>query len=180
MHLRYIKEAKLQQRTQPGLKVDVAKAEQPGSHPPDPTFDTASSGPVGDSPSEGTDRRHESVVPLTPAGGISPAAFAAWHHDRSVSGSHSFASTNSSFLVRNFPKRYFILKSSTQVRGHPTGVVGTGGVIETSVGVVCFQEELDHSVQTGTWRTQLHNEPVLDQAYRTSPEVSGRARHPPS
>jgi hypothetical protein len=50
-------------------------------------------------------------------GMITPAAFAAWHHDRSQSGTHSFASTNSSFLGRHFPKRYFILKSLTQVSG---------------------------------------------------------------
>lgn len=34
-----------------------------------------------------------------------------------------------------------------------------------------LQEELDTSVRTGTWRTQAHNEPILDQAFRTSPEV---------
>jgi hypothetical protein len=31
------------------------------------------------------------------------------------SGDRSFASTNSSFLATHFPKRYFILKSLTQV-----------------------------------------------------------------
>jgi hypothetical protein len=46
---------------------------------------------------------------------VTPAAFAAWHRERSQSGTHSFASTNSSFLGRHFPKRYFILKSLTQV-----------------------------------------------------------------
>ncbi|WWD05329.1 hypothetical protein V865_003402 [Kwoniella europaea PYCC6329] len=60
--------------------------------------------------------------------------------------SGSFASTNSSFLARHFPKRVFILKSLTTA-------------------------ELEESVQTGTWKTQRHNEPILDQAFRTSPEV---------
>jgi hypothetical protein len=58
----------------------------------------------------------------------------------------SYASTNSSFLVRHFPRRVFILKSITVA-------------------------ELEDSVRTGTWRTQRHNEPILDQAYRTAPEV---------
>ncbi|KAG6336881.1 hypothetical protein ID866_2207 [Astraeus odoratus] len=58
----------------------------------------------------------------------------------------SYASTNSSFLARNFPKRFFILKSLTQ-------------------------HGLDESVKRGVWATQKHNEVVLDQAYRTSKEV---------
>lgn len=61
-------------------------------------------------PPEGDGRRRSSVA----APMITPAAYAAWH--RSQSGTHSFASTNSSFLGRHFPKRYFILKSLTQVR----------------------------------------------------------------
>ncbi|KAI6044868.1 YT521-B-like domain-containing protein [Pisolithus marmoratus] len=62
---------------------------------------------------------------------------------RSVS---SYASTNSSFLARYFPKRFFILKSLTRY-------------------------DLDLSVERGLWATQRHNEVVLDQAYRTSKEV---------
>lgn len=69
-------------------------------------------------PPEGEGRRRESVVKENNL--ISPAALAAWQeqqlHGRSPSGEHSFASTCSSFLVRNFPKRYFIMKSSTKVR----------------------------------------------------------------
>lgn len=60
--------------------------------------------------------------------------------------SSSYASTNSSFLSRHFPKRLFILKSLTQY-------------------------DLDLSVKNGLWATQKHNEAVLDQAYRTSSEV---------
>ncbi|WRT68015.1 uncharacterized protein IL334_004990 [Kwoniella shivajii] len=60
--------------------------------------------------------------------------------------SGSFASTNSSFLMKHFPKRIFILKSLTTA-------------------------ELEESVATGNWKTQRHNEPILDQAYRTSQEV---------
>ncbi|KDR83074.1 hypothetical protein GALMADRAFT_221070 [Galerina marginata CBS 339.88] len=62
------------------------------------------------------------------------------------SSTASYASTNSSFLTRHFPKRYFILKSLTQ-------------------------EDLDTSVGRGVWATQKHNEEILDQAYRTSQEV---------
>lgn len=58
----------------------------------------------------------------------------------------SYASTNSSFLERYFPKRYFILKSLTQY-------------------------DLDLSVTKGLWATQKHNEGVLDKAFRTSHDV---------
>jgi len=67
-------------------------------------------------------------------------------HAKHSSSSGSFASTNSSFLTRHFPKRYFILKSLTQY-------------------------DLDLSVQRGVWATQKHNEEILDQAFRTSKEV---------
>ncbi|KAK7054432.1 hypothetical protein VNI00_003630 [Paramarasmius palmivorus] len=60
--------------------------------------------------------------------------------------SGSYASTNSSMLVKYFPKRYFILKSLSQY-------------------------DLDLSVSKGLWATQKHNEGILDQAYRTSAEV---------
>ncbi|WWC88422.1 uncharacterized protein L201_003333 [Kwoniella dendrophila CBS 6074] len=77
-------------------------------------------------PPEGEGRRRESVI-----------------KEGVVHGKHqssgSFASTNSSFLTKNFPRRVFILKKE--------------------------------SVQTGTWKTQRHNEPILDQAFRTSQEV---------
>jgi hypothetical protein len=60
--------------------------------------------------------------------------------------SGSYASTNSSFLTKYFPKRYFILKSLTQY-------------------------DLDLSVEKGLWATQKHNEGILDKAFRTSQEV---------
>ncbi|WVQ73352.1 hypothetical protein IAR50_002920 [Cryptococcus sp. DSM 104548] len=60
--------------------------------------------------------------------------------------SGSYASTNSSFLIKHFPRRVFIVKSLTTA-------------------------ELEESVRTGTWRTQRHNEPILDQAFRTSQSV---------
>ncbi|KAG8746560.1 hypothetical protein FRC10_004412 [Ceratobasidium sp. 414] len=56
------------------------------------------------------------------------------------------ASTNSSLLVRNFPKRYFILKSLTQC-------------------------DLNISAERNLWATQAHNEPTLDRAFRTSKDV---------
>lgn len=62
------------------------------------------------------------------------------------STSDSYSSSNSSFLARHFPKRYFILKSLTE-------------------------HDLDLSVQTGFWATQKHNEGILDQSYRTSKVV---------
>ncbi|EGG13149.1 uncharacterized protein MELLADRAFT_101090 [Melampsora larici-populina 98AG31] len=55
------------------------------------------------------------------------------------------ASTSSSFLSRHFPRRYFILKSYTE-------------------------EDLNLSVERSVWASQSHNEPILDQAYRTSSE----------
>ncbi|KAF8758824.1 YT521-B-like domain [Rhizoctonia solani] len=68
-----------------------------------------------------------------------PKDYPAAHH----SGS---GSTNSSFLIRNFPKRYFILKSLTP-------------------------SDLNTSVDRGLWATQAHNESTLDRAYRTSKDV---------
>jgi hypothetical protein len=69
-------------------------------------------------PPEGEGRRRESVTKDHDL--VSPAAFATWHSQQqqpgqSLSADHSLASTCSSFLVRNFPKRYFIMKSSTKV-----------------------------------------------------------------
>ncbi|KAJ7435951.1 YT521-B-like domain-containing protein [Mycena latifolia] len=60
--------------------------------------------------------------------------------------SGSVASTNSSLLHRHFPQRYFILKSLTL-------------------------DDLDLSVRTGMWKTQKHNEGVLDRAFRTAKDV---------
>nr|XP_019045374.1 hypothetical protein I302_05763 [Kwoniella bestiolae CBS 10118]OCF24304.1 hypothetical protein I302_05763 [Kwoniella bestiolae CBS 10118] len=84
-------------------------------------------------PPEGEGRRRESII---------KEGNALKKHQ----SSGSFASTNSSFLARHFPRRVFILKSLTTA-------------------------ELEESVQTGTWKTQRHNEPILDQAFRTSQEV---------
>ncbi|KAF5317679.1 hypothetical protein D9619_012686 [Psilocybe cf. subviscida] len=68
-------------------------------------------------------------------------------HAKHGSSSGSYASTNSGFLAKHYPRRYFILKSLTQ-------------------------EDLDISVKAGVWATQKHNEEILDQAYRTSQEVN--------
>ncbi|KZT44613.1 hypothetical protein SISSUDRAFT_36069 [Sistotremastrum suecicum HHB10207 ss-3] len=65
---------------------------------------------------------------------------------KNTGSSDSYASTTSSFLARYLPQRYFILKSLTQF-------------------------DLNLSVERGMWATQIHNEPVLDQAYRTSQDV---------
>lgn len=67
-------------------------------------------------------------------------------HANQSSSSGSYASTDSSFLAKYFPRRYFILKSLTQ-------------------------EDLDLSVVRCVWATQRHNEEILDQAYRSSKDV---------
>ena len=36
---------------------------------------------------------------------------------------------------------------------------------------MCLQYDLDLSVQKRVWKTQRHNEEILDQAYRTSKNV---------
>ncbi|KAJ9095806.1 hypothetical protein QFC19_007420 [Naganishia cerealis] len=66
-------------------------------------------------PPEGHGRRRESVVQETPL--VTPSAFAAWQEQQqqqqqgqSSSAEQSYASTCSSFLARNFQKRYFIMK----------------------------------------------------------------------
>ncbi|KJA14494.1 hypothetical protein HYPSUDRAFT_208667 [Hypholoma sublateritium FD-334 SS-4] len=69
------------------------------------------------------------------------------------SSSDSYSSTNSSFLSRHFPIRYFILKSLSQA-SHTSAC-----------------NDLDISVSRGIWATQKHNEEILDQAFRTSKEV---------
>ncbi|KZV93859.1 hypothetical protein EXIGLDRAFT_691262 [Exidia glandulosa HHB12029] len=60
--------------------------------------------------------------------------------------SGSYASTNSSFLLKHFPSRYFIMKSLSE-------------------------QQLLKSVEAKVWSTQQHNEGILDQAYRTSKDV---------
>ena len=63
------------------------------------------------------------------------------------SGSLSYTSTNSSLLRHPaFKERFFILKSHKL-------------------------DQLEQSVQKGTWATQPHNEDVLDQAFRNSQNV---------
>ncbi|KAM0756608.1 hypothetical protein T439DRAFT_321311 [Meredithblackwellia eburnea MCA 4105] len=54
-------------------------------------------------------------------------------------------STTSSFFARWYPKRFFVLKAHSN-------------------------HDLEDSVKSGLWRTQAHNEVVLDQAFRTCRE----------
>jgi hypothetical protein len=77
------------------------------------------------------------------------------------STSDSYASADSSLLSQHFPKRYFILKSFSQVRQY----VLTEGECADCV----LQHDLDISTQTGLWETHPHNN--LDQAFRRSKEV---------
>ncbi|KAG1905113.1 YT521-B-like domain-containing protein [Suillus fuscotomentosus] len=113
--------------------------------------------PSEDDRSSSTGRRSslssESGNPLAVAAPQSMDEEAARAHQGSQPGdsvkaqsNSSYASTNSSFLSRHFPKRFFILKSLTQF-------------------------DLDLSVKNGLWATQKHNEAILDQAYRTSSDV---------
>jgi hypothetical protein len=82
------------------------------------------------------------------------------------SGSDSYASTNSSLLTQHFPRRYFILKSLTQVR-----MSSTLPNLNSNSLSLWSQYDLDLSVEKGLWATQRHNEGILDQAFRTSNEV---------
>lgn len=81
-------------------------------------------------PPDGEGRRRESIINKV---------------DHKSSG--SCASTNSSFLLKHFPKRVFILKSLSTV--------------SAPIGLTDLKAELEDSVKTGTWRTQRHNEPIL-------------------
>jgi hypothetical protein len=82
----------------------------------------------------------------------------------SGSASGSYASSTSSILRHHFPKRYFILKSLTQVCENRLDLIVMGQFS-------CQQFDLDLSVQKGLWATQRHNEGILDQAYRTAKDV---------
>jgi len=84
------------------------------------------------------------------------------------SGSGSFASTTSGILAQHFPKRYFILKSLTQVSVYR---VSSPAVLHTRLTSSARQYDLDLSVEKGYWATQRHNEVILDQAFRTSTDV---------
>ncbi|KAG6919233.1 hypothetical protein DXG01_008029 [Tephrocybe rancida] len=83
---------------------------------------------------------------------------------QSTGSSASYTSTNSSFLSRYFPQRYFILKSLTQARNILSAAV-------SSYPDHCLQFDLDLSTEKGLWATQKHNEGILDQAYRSSQDV---------
>ncbi|GAA6059146.1 hypothetical protein JCM10212_003893 [Sporobolomyces blumeae] len=72
-------------------------------------------------------------------------AFEARRHSSS-SLSIGTTSTTSSFLSKHFERRWFIMKSHDEA-------------------------DLKLSVESGLWATQPHNEPVLQQAFRTAKEV---------
>jgi hypothetical protein len=74
-------------------------------------------------------------------------------------------STTSSLLQENFPNRYFVLKSLS--------VVSTfiSSFIKLDLTYRSVKADLTLSVAKGIWATQLHNEWVLDRAYRTSQNV---------
>lgn len=92
-------------------------------------------------------------------------------HNGSASTIHSIStsSTTSSFLTRHFPRRYFILKVGERDKNFSA----RGSL--TFACYACLQshseDDLHMSVERGLWATQSHNEPVLDQAYRTAQNV---------
>ncbi|ORY22021.1 YT521-B-like domain-domain-containing protein [Naematelia encephala] len=110
-----------------GMHREWVKLQSPPAVDPVPS---PASPAVLEHPPDGEGRRRDSIIDATTA----------------HKSSESYASTNSSFLAKHFPRRVFILKSLTTA-------------------------ELEESVETGTWKTQRHNEPILDQAFRTSQEV---------
>ncbi|EIM92915.1 uncharacterized protein STEHIDRAFT_144161 [Stereum hirsutum FP-91666 SS1] len=79
----------------------------------------------------------------------------------------SFGSTTSSLLSRHFPRRFFILKSLSQVSFAKYQSIFTSILIS----VFFPPSDLDESVRTGFWTTQPHNEDILNRAYRTSHSV---------
>lgn len=115
------------------INVDSAREDTASLPSPSPASSVPPSPAILEHPPEGEGRRRDSVVAaLEQDQQLDPASAAPPKHR----SSHSYASTNSSFLTKHFPKRIFILKSATTA-------------------------ELEQSVKTGTWRTQRHNEPVL-------------------
>ncbi|TNY21558.1 YT521-B-like domain-containing protein [Rhodotorula diobovata] len=78
-------------------------------------------------------------------GPLSPMSAGRSERETSLASIRS-GSTTSSFLAKHFERRYFILKSHNEL-------------------------DLLHAVETGSWATQAHNEPVLHQAFRTARSV---------
>ncbi|EJD45663.1 hypothetical protein AURDEDRAFT_87562 [Auricularia subglabra TFB-10046 SS5] len=101
---------------------------------------------------EQQEREREAALAADPRAGAEERPGPVTHPRESTStsmasnSSGSYASTNSSFLSKHFPKRYFIMKSLTE-------------------------QQLLKSVECGLWSTQKHNQSILDQAYRTSKDV---------
>ena len=98
MHIRWIKEQKGKAREGASDTSDLSTTDDPGA-----------------SPTSVSERLAKAVSNLSMSSdeGRSPRRGL---HVKHSSSSGSYTSTNSSFLAKNFPKRYFILKSLTQVR----------------------------------------------------------------
>ncbi|KAF8710670.1 YT521-B-like domain, partial [Rhizoctonia solani] len=142
MHARWVQEQERKMEAASGIdavKDKEAIVDDPATSPSTYLGATSSSGSSPPIPAP-VDDVHQLPADLLgrPHAG-DPKDYPAAHH----SGS---GSTNSSFLIRNFPKRYFILKSLTP-------------------------SDLNTSVDRGLWATQAHNESTLDRAYRTSKDV---------
>lgn len=96
MHTRWVKEQK--QKAQEKMKQD-----QPGS---------SVSGRCSTSPSSKSEQQEYGISNLSLSDNSEVEQNV---HAKHSSTSDSYSSSNSSFLARHFPKRYFILKSLTQV-----------------------------------------------------------------
>ena len=117
LHVKYVRDLRAREKSEDAALESATSPVSPtGPRVSDPTLPLSPA--ALEEPPEGEGRRRESVIKESDL--ISSAAFAAWQGQQqqcgqSLSVDHSSASTSSSFLVRNFPKRYFILKSSTKV-----------------------------------------------------------------
>ncbi|GAA5894746.1 hypothetical protein JCM8208_006058 [Rhodotorula glutinis] len=91
---------------------------------------------------EAADEKREGEESVGP---LSPLSAGRSEREMSLASIRS-GSTTSSFLAKHFERRYFILKSHNE-------------------------QDLLRAVETGSWATQAHNEPVLHQAFRTARSV---------
>ncbi|GAA6039767.1 hypothetical protein JCM8097_004212 [Rhodosporidiobolus ruineniae] len=147
MHRNYIREQRermLEAQRALAQQVEMQKRAQAATA-------TATAAPVPPSPiSPSPVSPSASPKALLPSPGapMSPELVAAAEVGRRASAATSIGSgsTTSSFLSKHFERRYFILKSHDEA-------------------------DLRLSVETGLWATQTHNEPVLQQAFRTSKTV---------
>jgi hypothetical protein len=115
LHARWIHEQRARERER-GER-DEGKEEDPPTSPSTHLAPSSSSGdPSPPSiPARTSDEEGPLGLKLTGAAGGSLGGVGGGEPRTGSSGEHSFASTTSSLLSKHFPKRYFILKSLTEV-----------------------------------------------------------------